>query len=278
VVDYANSPVGSVFPGILNELGCNVVALNANIDESRLAIQPYEFQAELERLGIICGTLKARLGIRFDVSGERIFLVDDTGALIASPVAALAMTELVLRASPGGTVAVPVKLPDEFEQVAARHGGHVVRTKVDAHALTHVATDNGVLLATTGSGEFVFPAFQPTSDGLMAAARLLELLAINETTLSAVIADLPPFHTLHQAVSCPWEAKGIVMRRLHQQFRQEELETTDGIKIRFDRGDWVLLLSDPDYPLFQVYAQAPSLAQVSDRIAKFMDMVVELQK
>lgn len=278
VVDYANSPVGSVFPGILNELGCNVVALNANLDESRLAIQPYEFQADLERLGVICGTLKARLGIRFDVSGERIFLVDDTGALIPNAVVALAMVDLALRAAPGGTVAVPVKLPDEFEQVAARHGGRVIRTKVDAHALTSVAGDNGVLLAANGSGDFSFPTFQPTADGLMAAARLLEYLAVNETALSAVVADLPPFHMLHQAVSCPWEAKGIVMRRLHQHFRQEALDTTDGIKIRFDAGDWALLLSDPDYPLFQVYAQAPTPAGVSDRIAQFVDIVLDLQK
>ena len=68
------------------------------------------------------------------------------------------------------------------------------------------------------------------------------------------------------------------MRRLNQHFRQEELDTTDGIKIRFGADDWALLLSDPDYPLFQVYAQAPSQSQVSERMAKFVEMVVEMQK
>ena len=278
VVDYANSPVSSVFPAILNELGCNVVALNANIDESRLAIQPYEFQADLERLGVICGTLKARLGIRFDVSGERLYLVDDGGGLIPNPVAALAMVDLALRVAPGGTVAVPVKLPDEFEEVAARHGGRVIRTKVDSHALTGAASQNGVILAANGSGDFIFPAFQPTADGMMAAARLLQYLAVTGMTLSGVVAGLPPFHTLHQAVSCPWEAKGIVMRRLNQRFRNETLDTTDGVKIRFGTKEWVLLLSDPDYPLFQVYAQAPTLPRLTDRVAQFVDLVLELQK
>ena len=278
VVDYANSPVANVLPGILNELGCNVVALNANIDESRLAIQPYEFQADLARLGVITGTLKAHLGLRFDVSGERLFLVDDTGSLIPNPVAALAMAELALRASPGGTIAVPVKLPDQFEQVASRHSGHVLRTKTDVQALTNVAGDSDVILAASGSGDFVFPAFQATTDALMAAARLLEFLALSRTTLSAVVAELPPFHMLHQAVSCPWEAKGIVMRRLNQRFRLEEVDMTDGIKIRFGPNDWGLLLSDPDYPLFQVYAQAPSPSLVSERMAEFVDLVVQLQK
>jgi mannose-1-phosphate guanylyltransferase / phosphomannomutase len=278
VVDYANSPVASVFPGILNDLGCNVVALNANIAEARMAIQPYELQAELERLSIISATLKAHLGLRFDVSGERIFVVDDRGKPISHILVALAMTELALRSSPGGIVAIPVKLPDEFEEVAARHGGRVIRTKSDPYALTEAAGNNGVVMAASGSGDLVFPRFQATSDGLMAAAKLLEFLALHRTTLSEVVAGLPSFDTLHQAVSCPWEAKGIVMRRLNQRFRQGEIDTTDGVKIRFGKSDWVLLLSDPDYPLFQIYAQAPSQSQVTERMARFVEIVMELQK
>ncbi|MGC8878904.1 MAG: sugar phosphate nucleotidyltransferase [Anaerolineae bacterium] len=278
VVDYANSPVASVLPTILNEVGCNVIALNANIDESRLAIQPYEFQSDLERLGVITGTLKARLGIRFDVSGERIFLVDDMGKLIPDSLAALAFADLALRLHPGGVIAVPVKMPDEFELVAARYGGRVMRTPMDARALSNVAGNDDIVMAATGNGGFIFPAFQATSDGMMAAVRLLEYLALSDTTLSAVVAELPPFYTLHQAISCPWETKGIVMRRISQYFQNEEIDNTDGIKIRFGKSDWVLLLSDPDYPLFQVYAQAPSQPLVSERMASFVNLVLELQK
>ncbi len=279
VVDYANSPVASVLPTILNEVGCNVVALNANIDESRLAIQPYELQADLERLGVITGTLKARLGIRFDVSGERIFLVDDTGTLIPDSVAALALADLVLRVHPGGTIVVPVKMPDEFEVVAARYGGRVMRTRADAVALTSaVSSRQNVIMAAAGNGGFIFPDFQATSDGMMAAVRLLEYLALSDTTLSTIVAELPSFYTLHQAVSCPWEAKGIVMRRMSQYFHNEEIDSTDGIKVRFGKSDWVLLLSDPDYPLFQVYAQAPSQSLVSERMISFVNLVLELQK
>jgi phosphomannomutase len=133
-------------------------------------------------------------------------------------------------------------------------------------------------MAAAGNGSFIFPAFQATSDGMMAAVRLLEYLALSDTPLSAIVADLPPFYTLHQAISCPWEAKGIVMRRISQHFRHEEIDNTDGIKIRFGKSDWVLLLSDPDYPLFQVYVQAPSQPLVSERMASFVNLVLELQK
>ena len=132
------------------------------------------FQADLDRLGVITAALNAHIGLRFGVVGERISLVDNQGRALQNAVAAMAMAELALRCLPGSTIAVPVKMPDEFEQIAARYGGRVIRTKVDPQALTKVACDNFVLMAADGSGQFIFPQFQPASDGLMAAAKLLE--------------------------------------------------------------------------------------------------------
>ena len=278
VVDYANSPVAMVFPSILNELNCNVVALNANVDESRMAIQPEEFQADLERLSNIAATLHAHLGIRFDVSGEKLSIVDDRGKILPNAVAAMAMAELALRsAPPGGAVAISMKMPAEFERIAARHGGQVIRTKVDPFTLDASDADGTVALATDGSGSFIFPKFQTTSDGLMAAAKLLEYLALQQTTLSEVVAGLPPFHMAHQAVACPWEAKGIVMRRVSQYFKHEQIDTTDGIKVKFSDTEWALLISDADYPLFEIYAEAGSPAQVADLMANFVQLVTDLQ-
>jgi mannose-1-phosphate guanylyltransferase/phosphomannomutase len=168
-------------------------------------------------------------------------------------------------------------MPDEFEQIAARHGGRVIRTKVEPQALTKVACDNSVLLAADGSGQFIFPQFQPASDGLMAAAKLLEFLTAQNTTLSEVLDSLPTFHMAHQTVSCPWEAKGNVMRRLHQHFNHDKVDMTDGIKIRFGDSDWVLLLPDPDHPLFQVYAEGVSPTKVSELVARFVGLVIDLQ-
>ena len=52
----------------------------------------------------------------------------------------------------------------------------------------------------------------------MAVAKLLEFLATQKRNLSDVIADLPPYYLAQLTVSCLWEAKGAVMRKLSQQF------------------------------------------------------------
>jgi mannose-1-phosphate guanylyltransferase/phosphomannomutase len=278
VVDYANAPISRVLPGILSQLDCNVVALNANIDESRMALQSAEFQAGLDRLGLIVSALNTHFGVRLDVGGEKIFLVDERGERLRDIVAAAAMTELALRSNPGATIAVPVTMPNVFERIADQHGGHLIRTKVDAHALTKVACESSVVMAADGAGSFVFPEFQCASDGLMAIAKLLEFLAIQQTTLSQVIASLPPFQVAHKQVPCPWETKGSVMRRLNEYGQRNQVQTTDGVKIWLNDAEWVLVLPDPDYPLFQVYAESDSQMQATAIAQKYADLVKKLQE
>ena len=58
------------------------------------------------------------------------------------------------------------------------------------------------------------PTCIPGIDGLFAVGKLLELLALQRTTLSQVIADLPPFHVATGHVDGAWETKGRVMRCL----------------------------------------------------------------
>jgi mannose-1-phosphate guanylyltransferase/phosphomannomutase len=205
-------------------------------------------------------------------------LVDDQGTRLKNTVAAMAMAELALRASPGATIAVPVTMPNVFEQIAAQHGGRVIRTKADAYALATASEANGVQMAADGAGSFFFPQFQCASDGLMATAKLLEFLATQHTTLSEVVASLPPFYMAHERVPCPWEVKGAVMRQLHERCRGDlSVETTDGIKIKLNSTEWVLLLPDPDRPLLQIYAEAASLVQATELIRKYADLVEELQ-
>jgi len=277
VVDYANAPVSTALPGILSQLNCNVVALNANLDEKRMAVQPHEFQAALDQLGLIVSALNTNIGVRLDVGGEKIFLVDEQGERLRNTTATAAMAELAWRAAPGSTIAVPVTMPNAIEQIAAQHGGQVIRTKVDAHTLTKAACQASVVMAADGRGSFIFPQFQCASDGLMALAKLLEFLATQQTTLSEVIANLPPFKVIHERVPCPWEAKGTVMRRLHEHYQNDQVDTTDGVKIKLNEAEWVLVLPDPDYPLFQVYAESTSQTQAMALVQKYADLVKQLQ-
>ncbi|MFQ5612095.1 MAG: sugar phosphate nucleotidyltransferase [Anaerolineae bacterium] len=274
VVDYASSPVSQVLPNILNELNCEAVALNANVDETKMSVQHQQFEGALNQLKLITKTLGTNLGFRLDAGGEKIYVVDSNGELVSGTVFCAAMAALALRQSPGSTVAIPVNQPQTFEQIARQYDGHILRTKVDAHALMQASRQSGVILAGDGAGNFIFPAFQPSIDGMMALAKLLEFLAVQHTSLSEVVRELPPFHVAQQRVPCPWDTKGKVMRLLNQQYEDYRADTVDGIKIGVDDGRWVLILPDPDQPYFQVVAEAKSQDEANS-LAREYALVVE---
>jgi mannose-1-phosphate guanylyltransferase/phosphomannomutase len=278
VVDYAYAPTSEVLPQIMTKLGVEVVPLSANVDGEKMSVLPEEFDKALRELTLICTALDIDLGVRLDVGGEKIFLVDHHGNLIPDTVAAAAMACLALRAHPGGTIVAPVHMPTVLEKIAAQHEGQVVRCKVDSHDLMSMATQEGVVLAADGTGNFVFPKFQAAIDGLMATVKLLEFLATQETTLADVVASLPDFHVSHKVVSCPWEAKGTVMRLLNQQYKDRRADLIDGVKILLGDQEWVLILPDPDFPRFHVYSEAKADSEAEELADRYVRIVQGLQE
>lgn len=278
VADYAYAPTSEVLSPILSKLGVEVVPLAAQVDGERMSVMPEEFDKALKELALITGVLDTDLGVRLDVGGEKIFVVDGQGQEVPAVCASAALAELALRANPGGTIVVPVHMPSLFEQIAAAHDGRVQRCKVDPHDLMEMADCEGVVMATDGTGNFVFPGFQPVIDGLMATAKLLEFLATQKTTLADVVSGLPTFHMSQREVSCPWESKGTVMRLLNQQYKDRRAELIDGIKIVLGEGEWVLILPDPDYPKFHIYAEARSDNEARGLVDRYVRIVEGLQE
>jgi len=204
-------------------------------------------------------------------------LVDHDGQYVPDLLASAAMATLALRANPGGTIVVPVHMPGLFEKIAAEHGGQVLRCKMDLHDLMEMSTREGVVMAADGMGNFVFPQFQAVVDGLMATAKLLEFLATQHTSLADVVAGLPAFHISHKEVSCPWEAKGTVMRLLNQQYKDRRADLIDGVKILLGEGEWVLILPDPDFPRCHIYTEAPTDGEALALADRYIRIVEGLQ-
>jgi mannose-1-phosphate guanylyltransferase/phosphomannomutase len=278
VVDYAYAPASEVLSPILSKLGVEVVPLAAHVDGEKMSVSPEDFGRALRELALITGALDTYLGVRFDVGGEKVFLVDNQGKHVPEVTAGAAMATLALRANPGGKIVVPVHMPSVFELIAAENGGEVLRCKVDPHDLMDTSSREGVVMAADGMGNFVFPKFQPTIDGLMAAVKLLEFLATQQTTLAKVVADLPDFYSSHREVSCPWEAKGTVMRLLNQQYKDRRADLIDGIKILLGEGEWVLILPDPDFPKFHIYAEARTDSEAQGLAERYVRIVEGLRE
>ncbi len=277
VVDYAHAPAAEVLPQLLEMLNVEVVPLNARIDANKLAVSQKEFWAERAQLATITGALgDVSLGIRLDVGGEKMFVVDETGASLPNAVVSTAMAALVFQSCPGSTIVVTADQSLLFERLAQRYRGCVRRCSVDGQSLMEAASAGDVVMATDGTGNFVFPALHPVIDGLIAVGKLVEFLAKEELHLSQVIANLPPCYMASGEVLATWETKGRIMRCLVEQFAKFRTETIDGIKIYLSDDSWVLIRPGADQPVFYVTAEAKSTAAAQEIVADYGGLVRRL--
>jgi mannose-1-phosphate guanylyltransferase/phosphomannomutase len=262
VIDFNHSPAGQILPTILNDMGCEVIALNAYIDEERGAKKLEEKSQSLQQLAKIVSTLEANGGFWLDPTVEEMVLVDEVGKIYSHAELLQLIVALVLRGGGRGVFAVPVSAPSVIEQMANEKGCQVRRTKSADRAMIEASLSSEVIMAGSMEGRFAFPKFQAAFDAMFTVARTIELVASGGAPISQVFRDIPSRTFLQAKVPCVWEMKGGVMRKMSEDSLDKEASFIDGIKVQVGE-DWALVLPDQYNPVVHIVAEAkePKVAQ-----------------
>jgi mannose-1-phosphate guanylyltransferase/phosphomannomutase len=256
VVDTGGGTASLVLPTLLGRLGLDVLTVNNGLDEASPTETAAERGESLLRLGRLVASSKAAFGVHFDPVGERIALVDEKGLAIDDERALLVVLDLVAAETKVGTVALPVTTTRVAEQVAAFHGVDIRWIATTPAALTEAVVADGVVFGGDGRGGFVVPHFSTTYDGIAAFVQLVGLVARTKLQLSEIDARIPSSHVSRRAVPTPWAAKGVVMRAVVEEAGTRRLDTTDGVRVLEENGNWALVLPDPAEPVTHVWAEA----------------------
>jgi mannose-1-phosphate guanylyltransferase/phosphomannomutase len=123
------------------------------------------------------------------------------------------------------------------------------------------------VFAGAESGGYVFPVLHPSYDGLLSFGKLLELLAVHDTTLGAAVDALPEPSVVRRRVPTPWERKGAVMRQVVEATKGRRVDDTDGVKVFHPPAgseggagpwgdDWALVIPDTVEPVTHLWAEA----------------------
>ena len=271
VIDYNNGASAMVLPEILRELNCAVIPLDAAPAEVVVEQDDATFQAHLQEMGVITSAVKAKLGVFIDTPGERCFIVDETGTLLAHDDAFAVLAQLALTGQPG-MVLGPASSSLAFSMIADEYDSRFVPTKLTPGAVLRAAQHAEAVLASDGGGGFCWPDFAISFDAIFTVARVLEMLAKTGTSLG-VLRNRIPRVTHRTAVEfCPWEVKGRVMRTMMEKHLRDRVDLTDGVKVFVDDG-WVLVAPDPDRPEYYVIASTTDPAHTKRLVDEYSSLV-----
>lgn len=274
VIDYVYAVSGAVLPRLLGKFDCDAVVLNASLSQN--APSSAEREAMLGQLGQVVQALQATFGVQVSANGEQFVLVDEVGTPIRGETLTALVTHMVLTANPRGTVVVPVHATGAIEQIARRHDGNVIRTKVNPTALMEACQENdNVVLGGSSDMGFIFPQMHPGFDAMFCIAKLIEMLTIQEHTLGQIWTELPRISHRSQTLRCPWTSKGALMRYLVEVHPADQLELVDGVKILDPDSDgWILVLPDAGEPLVHIFANSDDREWVDDKLNEYRQKVL----
>ncbi len=258
VVDYAYGSASFVMPSLWSKLGADVLGVNPY--GSTYGMVNFDLEEHVNRVIELVRASRADLGAIIDPDGEHLTLIDGDGHVLTPTESLFAYVRLVADHLVGDRIAVPVSASRHITEIAAAAGATIEWTKTSTTALMDAAMRDDVGFAASDDGGFIVPGFLPAFDAAASLVKLLELLALEQTSLARVVADLPRSHVIHETVVTPWDRKGLVMRTLVEQSDDRPLELIDGVKV-WHGDDWVLVLPDVSEPVTHLWAEGATEAE-----------------
>lgn len=275
VLDCANGPSSFTSPYLLEDLGSQVVTLNAQPDGTFPGHPPEPRPEHLEELVSMVPDAGADLGAAHDGDADRVIFVDEEGTYVHGDRSLAVVAAHEVRKAGGGTVVTPVSSSSCVEEMVTRAGGEVLYTRVGAPLVARKMFEVQAIFGGEENGGLIFPAHQYTRDGALGLAMMLEILAAEEVPLSKLLARVPSYYLVKRGWPRPPEARQEVMDALAVRFADRRMDTTDGLKVFFDQG-WVLVRPSGTEAIIRVFAEGrtPREAQrLSDDMMKALEEV-----
>ena len=271
VLDSVNGAGCVATATLLNKLGCQLVHLNG-APNGQFAHEPEPTAQNLTGLADEVRRQRAAVGFAQDPDADRVAIVDENGTYIGEEYSLALAASLVLSKKPGGVAAANLSTSRMVDDIAARHGGRVVRTPVGEANVVQAMIAQGAAIGGEGNGGVIDPRIVPGRDSLVGMAYVLQLMAATGKTVSQLVADLPRYEIVKTKFECRREDANRAVEALKKAFASEKVDTQDGIRIDWDRA-WVHARPSNTEPIMRIIAEAPDRAEAEKRVAAVRQVV-----
>jgi len=190
VIDCAHGAAYRVAPKVFRELGAEVFLIGdqpngLNINDRCGALYPEALRAEVL-------LYKADLGIALDGDGDRLTMVDDTGAYIDGDIimGICARHMMEMGTLHKNTVVATVMSNAGLEQALAAQGGKLLRVKVGDRYVVEEMRRGDYNFGGEQSGHIVHSSCATTGDGILAALKVIEITLSRARKLSELKKDI----------------------------------------------------------------------------------------
>jgi phosphomannomutase len=253
--------------------------IRANRDVLFDGTGPDVSEENLQPLSAAVVAQEAQIGLATDGDADRFGIVDARGHW-TSPNHILGLLYDYLVESRGWQLdaARSVATSHLLDAVAAKHGRKVHQTPVGFKYIGQLILQGAIALGGEESAGLSIHGHIPEKDGILACLLVAEMIAARQAPLEDQLRTLfrrvgREYWPVRANLHLPDDVKTHAVERLKGDFgtfigrRVAQTDRTDGLKLVFDDGSWILLRLSGTEPLLRVYTEAATLEE-STRMAE----------
>jgi len=268
VLDLGNGAQAVTASILCNELDCKVITINEKIDGMFSGRGAEPTPSNLQKLSETVVRTGSDLGVAFDGDGDRSLFCDEKGEILTGDKSALLLSKFILSKNLNSTIVTCLNSGSSIETLAQNTSSNVIRTKVGSVEVSRKMVQTGALIGFEENGGFMYGKHNQVRDGAMTLALVLDLLSFSGKTISEETKLLPSSFTSKDKITCSKEDASKLIKVLADQ--NQNSDTTDGIKIIFDKKNWIMVRPSGTEPIIRIYAEADSQKKLETLMSKYL--------
>ena len=258
--DAINSVGGVAIPVLLKALGVKrIVAVNAE-PTGEFAHVPEPLP---ENLTETCRVVKeSNVDVCFvvDPDVDRLSVINEDGTMFNEEYTIVAVADYILSHTPGNTVS-NMSSSRALRVITERHGCKYTASAVGEVNVVAKMKETGAVIGGEGNGGVIYPELHYGRDALVGIALFLTFLAKNGGKCSELRKTYPDYFISKNKIQLTPDINvDLVLEKVKEKYKSEEITTVDGVKIDF-LNEWVHLRKSNTEPIIRIYAESVSPEQ-----------------
>lgn len=277
VIDCVNSVGGEIIPKLLTELGvAEIVELNCE-PTGIFAHNPEPLPENLTDISKKIKEHGADLGFVVDPDVDRLAILNEDGSMFGEEYTLVAVADYILQNKKGNTVS-NLSSTRALRDVTEMHGGKYQASAVGEVNVVEKMKAIDAVIGGEGNGGVIYPELHYGRDALVGIALFLTHLAKSGKKCSALRAGYPQYTISKNKIELtPKVNVDQILVKVQEKFADKEVDTTDGVKIYFEK-EWVHLRKSNTEPIIRIYAES-SCKDDADKLAvSVMEVIKEFAK
>ena len=258
VIDAVNSTGGIFIPALLEALGVQKVTKLYCEPNGQFPHNPEPLPEHLTDLASKIKESKADVGFTVDPDVDRLAMVCEDGSMFGEEYTLVAVADYVLSQTPGATVS-NLSSTRALRDITESKGESYFASAVGEVNVVSLMKQNNAVIGGEGNGGVIYPESHYGRDALVGIALFLSHLAIKKCKTSELRDSFPKYCISKNKIQLtPQVDVDNILQRMAEKYKNNEVDTTDGVKIYIEK-EWVHLRKSNTEPIIRIYAESKSI-------------------